>query len=115
MVIEKFEDIIAWQKSKELTLCIYSIFRNSQDFGFKDQIQRVCISIMNNIAEGFDRRGDEEFKHFLCIAKGSCSEVRSMLYLVRELKYINENNYLVLINTSFKISKLLNGLIKSLK
>lgn len=115
MTIEKFEDIISWQKSKELTLRIYQIFRNSKDFGFRDQIQRASVSIMNNIAEGFDRKGDKEFMHFLFIAKGSCSEVRSMLYLAHELKYINENEFRDLLNTSFEISKLLNGFIKSLK
>ncbi|MDO8609227.1 MAG: four helix bundle protein, partial [bacterium] len=75
MIISKFEDIIAWQKSKELVLQIYSFMRNSKDYSYKDQIQRACISVMNNIAEGFERKGDKEFKHFLFIAKGSCGEV----------------------------------------
>lgn len=115
MTIEKFEDIISWQKSKTLTLGIYQIFRTNKDFGFRDQIQRAGVSIMNNIAEGFDRKGDKEFMHFLFIAKGSCSEVRSMLYLAKELQYISEKEFYNLINLSLEISKLINGFIKSLK
>ena len=67
-----------------MTLEIYKEFGNCKDYGFKDQVQRASVSVMNNIAEGFERRGDKEFKHFLFIAKGSCGEVRSMLYLARE-------------------------------
>lgn len=63
-MIEKFEDIIAWQKAKELTRYVYAIFKSSKDFSFRDQMQRASISIMNNIAEGFERRGDKEFKRF---------------------------------------------------
>ena len=93
MKIEKFEDIIAWQRARELTLSIYKIFKNNKDFGFRDQIQRASVSIMNNIAEGFERDTNKEFRHFLFIAKGSCAEVRSMLYLALDLKYINREQY----------------------
>jgi len=62
MKIERFEDIIAWQKSKELTVQIYKLFKESKDFGFKEQIQRPSISVMNNIAEGFERKSNNEFK-----------------------------------------------------
>jgi four helix bundle protein len=65
MKIERFEDIIAWQKAKELSVQVYGMFENSKDFGFKDQIQRASVSVMNNIAEGFERRGNKEFRHFL--------------------------------------------------
>lgn len=63
--IEKFEDIIAWQKANSFALKIYKLFNNSRDYSFKDQIQRAAISISNNIAEGFERMGDKEFKKFL--------------------------------------------------
>ena len=86
MAIERFEDIIAWQKAKELTIQIYKIFGESKDFAFRDQIQRASVSVMNNIAEGFERKSNNEFRHFLYIAKGSCGEVRSMLILSDELK-----------------------------
>lgn len=115
MTIEKFEDIISWQKARVLTLRIYQIFKTNKDFSFKDQIQRACVSIMNNIAEGFGRRGDKEFIHFLFIAKGSCSEARSMLYLAHDLKYISEKDFQELTLSSLEISKLISGLIKALK
>jgi len=114
MIIKKFEDIIAWQKAKELVRGIYAIFKLNNDRGFKDQIQRAGVSVMNNIAEGFERKGDKEFKHFLFIAKGSCAEVRSMLYLALELKYINSNQYNKLNDLSVEVSKLLSGFIKIL-
>ena len=114
MKIEKFEDIIAWQKSKRLTVDIYKQFRNCKDFGFKNQIERATVSIMNNIAEGFERRGDKEFKHFLFIAKGSCGEVRSMLYLALELGYLSKEDFKKFHNLSIEISKLLSGFIKTL-
>lgn len=86
MRIERFDDIIAWQKSKNLTVEIYFLFTDHKDFGFKDQIQRASVSIMNNIAEGFERKSNNEFRQYLYIAKGSCGEVRSMLILAKELK-----------------------------
>lgn len=114
MLIQRFEDIISWQKSKELTLLIYSLFSESKDFGFRDQIQRASVSIMNNIAEGFERKSNKEFKQFLFIAKGSCGEVRSMLYLAEELNKISAKDFTKLHSLSVEISKLLSGLIKTL-
>ncbi len=69
---------MAWQKAKDLSVAIYRLFETRKDFGFKDQIQRASVSVMNNIAEGFERKGDKEFAYFLYIAKGSYGEVRSM-------------------------------------
>ncbi len=112
MKIEKFEDIIAWQKSKELTRMIYQQFHSSNDLGYRDQIQRASVSIMNNIAEGFERKGDKEFKNFLYISKGSCAEVRSMLYLAVDLSYISEEKAKELIIQTQVISRLLSGFIK---
>ena len=114
MRIEKFEDIIAWQKSKVLAVDVYRQFRECRDFGFKNQIERAAVSVMNNIAEGFERKGDKEFKHFLFIAKGSCGEVRSMLYLALELKYLSKEEFKKFHNLSIEISKLLSGFIKTL-
>ncbi len=76
MAIQKFKDIIAWQKAQDLPTEIYLIFGLSKDFGFKDQVTRAAISISNNIAEGFDRSSDADFSRFLYFALGSCSEVR---------------------------------------
>lgn len=114
MKIEKFEDIMAWQKSKELSLAIYEKFQHNRDFGFRDQLQRACVSVMNNIAEGFERSGDKEFKYFLFIAKGSCGEVRSMLHLALGLDYISKDEFAGFYNRSVEISKLLSGFIKKL-
>ncbi|MDR3226678.1 MAG: four helix bundle protein [Prevotellaceae bacterium] len=114
MKFERFEDIIAWQKAKELTLKIYLIFSDSKDFGFKDQIQRASVSVMNNIAEGYERKTNNEFKQFLYIAKGSCGEVRSMSILAKELNRINETDYQTIFSLSIEISMILSGLIKKL-
>jgi four helix bundle protein len=112
--INKFEDIIAWQKSKNLTLTIYELFSDSNDFSFKNQIQRASVSVMNNIAEGFERQSTKEFKQFLYIAKGSCGEVRSMLYLSFELHKISKEDFETNLDLCKEISKLLSGFIKTL-
>lgn len=115
MKIEKFEDIQAWQKARDSSLLIYKLFTNNKDYGFRDQIQRATVSIMNNIAEGFERKGDKEFARFLYMAKGSCGETRSMLYLASDLKYISEKDFRKLHNESMEISKMLSGFIKTLR
>lgn len=114
MKISRFEDILAWQKAKTLTKEIYLKFSDSKDYSFKDQIQSASCSIMNNIAEGFERKSNNEFKYFLFIAKGSCGEVRSMLILSYELNKINESEYKYLSSLSEEISKMISGLIKTL-
>jgi four helix bundle protein len=114
MKIDKFEDILAWQKSKIMTLEIYSLLRNIKDIAFRDQVCRASVSIMNNIDEGFERKSDREFKHYLFIAKGSCGEVRSMLHLAKDLNYVQYADYVYLFNTSLEISKMLSGMIKAL-
>jgi len=114
MKILRFEDIVAWQKSKELTLLVYKIFKNNRDFSFKDQIQRAAVSIMNNIAEGFERNSDKELKNFFYIAKGSCGEVRSMCLIARDLKYIRGEEFKQIYELSIETSRLLSGFIKKL-
>ena len=114
MKIEKFEDVIAWQKSRILSLEIYRLFKNNRDFSFRDQIQRSAISVMNNIAEGFERRSEKELINFLYIAKGSCGEVRSMLYLAIDLRYIESAEFENLTHLSLEVSKILSGFIKSI-
>lgn len=114
MKIQKFEDIIGWQKAQDLAIEIYGKFGSIKNFSFKDQICRAVVSISNNIAEGFDRQSNKEFKRFLHIAKGSCSEVKSMVYLGKRLGYINDFDKQNLLNKCSEISKILRGLIKSL-
>ncbi len=111
---KKFEEIKVWQKSKILVLSVYKYFKNNRNYSFRDQIQRASVSIMNNITEGFERKGNKEFAKFLFISKGSCGEVRSMLYLALELRYINKEDFNKFYYQSEEISKMLSGLIKTL-
>jgi four helix bundle protein len=74
-----------------LSVEVYKYFENSKDYGFRDQIQRASVSVMNNIAEGFERKSNKEFRFFLFVAKGSCGEVRSMMILCQELNKINKD------------------------
>ena len=115
MKFDRFEDIIAWQKAKELNVAIYFAFIDCKDFDFKNQIRRASVSIMNNIAEGFERQTNNEFRHFAFVAKGSCGEVRSMLYLANDLKIVKKDEIEKLLLLSEEISKILSGLIKTLK
>ncbi len=112
--INNFEEIIAWQQAKELTIAIYSSLASCKDYGYRDQIQRATVSIMNNIAEGFERRGDREFKHFLYIAKGSCAEVRSMLSIASDLGYVPQDKAENLAKQAVTIRKLLASFIRKL-
>jgi len=114
MKISKFEDIIAWQKSRVLVNDCYYIFKNLRDYSFRDQICRAVVSIMNNIAEGYERMSNKEFRNFLFIAKGSCAEVRSMLYLAVDLGYISKEKFDKLYCATEEISKVLSGFIKTL-
>jgi four helix bundle protein len=86
--IKNFEDLEIWMMSRELVNQIYSDLKKCRDFSFKDQITRAGISSMNNIAEGFCRNSDTEFKHFLNISKGSSGEVKSMYYIAEDQNFI---------------------------
>ncbi len=114
MKFERFEDIIVWQKSKYLVSELYKIFSQHKDYNYKNQILRPSLSVMNNIAEGFERKSNNEFKHFLFISKGSAGEVRSMLHLGLDLNYFSKCQFKDLINKTQEISKMLSGLIKTL-
>ncbi|MBI9020750.1 MAG: four helix bundle protein [Verrucomicrobia bacterium] len=85
---ECFEDLRIWQEARPLVKLIYQDFRGCKDYGFCDQIQRAGVSVMNNIAEGFERNSDADFARFLNIAKGSAGEVRSMYYSAEDLNYV---------------------------
>src|SRR6266581_901487 len=93
MVVKVFEDLEVWKEGRRLTQGIYQLTRNenfSKDFALRDQIRRAAVSIMSNIAEGFERGGNQEFVQFLYIAKGSCGEVRSQLYVALDQEYIDQ-------------------------
>ena len=112
--IKSFKNIIAWQKAKELSVAIYKLTAQSKDYGYKDQLQRASVSVMNNIAEGFERQTNKEFKQFLYIAKGSCGEVRSMIRLGEELSVVSSKDGAYLVGLSAEIARLLSGFIKKL-
>ena len=106
---------MAWQKAKEMSIQVYRDFESIRDFGFRDQVRRASVSVMNNIAEGFERQTNKEFRQFLFIAKGSCAEVRSMLYLASDLQLIEKTNLQEIYQLNIETSRILAGLIKSLK
>jgi four helix bundle protein len=113
--IEKFEDIGAWQKARELTKEIYAISNQgtfSKNFGLRDQVRRASVSIMSNIAEGYERGGNKEFGQFLALAKGSCGEIRAQLYVALDQGYLDQATFDRLMNTCVQISKMLAGFLK---
>ena len=114
MKIRTFEDLLVWQKAISNTIEIYKRFQLVSDFGFKNQIQRASISISNNIAEGFERGSDRDFRRFLFISQGSCSEVKSMIYIALKLNYISQGEFSILYGQLNEIGKMLFGLIKTL-
>ena len=116
--IERFEDIIAWQKARALTKKIYSCAKVgafARDYGLKDQIQRASVSSMSNIAEGFERGGDKEFLQFLSTSKGSCGEVKSHLYVAFDQEYITPVSFDELYGQASEVSRLLSGFMTYLR
>ncbi len=114
MKITQFEDILAWQKAHLLTVEIYKEFLTCKDYSFRDQIQRAAVSVMNNIAEGFERGSNADFRRFLFMAKGSSGEVRSLLRLALSLNYISSSKFDKLSPLTTEISRMLSGFIKTL-
>jgi four helix bundle protein len=111
--IEEFEDLIGWQKARELTRAIYAVTRQgvfTKDFGLCGQIQRAAVSIMSNIAEGFERGNPREFQQFLSIAKASCAEVRSQLYVALDAGYLDEETFHGLMVLAKETGKVIGGL-----
>ncbi len=115
MAIKSFQEILAWQKSRELTGDIYKTLNNCRDFGFKDQIQRAAVSIMNNTAEGYAKNSNKSFRNYLLIAKGSAAEVESMIILAGDLNYLNKNDQSRLLNQVNEVSMILTGFIRKLQ
>ena len=111
--IERFEDLVAWQKARELTKEIYRTTRDgvfAKDFSLRDQIRSASSSIMSNIAEGFERGGRPEFHQFLVIAKGSCAEVRSQLYVALDAEYLTNAEFLRLQKIAVEVAKIVSAL-----
>ena len=116
--IERFEDIEAWKKARMLTLRIYEITSKgnlSRDFGLRDQLRRSAVSIMSNIAEGFERNSDAEFRRFLAYSKGSSGELRSQLYVALDVGFVSEESFNRFRDQCVEISRLISGLMTYLK
>ena len=110
-----FEDLEIWKDGMRLSVSIYKLMNNCKDFGFKDQIQRAAVSIPSNISEGFERQTNKEFIQFLYIAKGSCGELRTQIYLAKELKYLNDDDYKKMLEQSKILSAKIQNFIKTRK
>ncbi len=119
MKIQRFEEIVAWKKARELVKENYRIMNASdgfrKDFGLGDQIRRAAVSSMSNIAEGFGRCGDREFANFPNVASGPVAEVQSQLYVAFNLAYIDGNVFNALCAIAEETNKLLSGFMKYLK
>ena len=109
-----FESLRVWQNARELVNMIYDLMDGNKDWGFKDQLQRAAVSIMNNIAEGYESGSDAKYINFLKIAKGSCSEVRSMMYLCMDRNYCTKDQFEKIKEHSVLISQQLYKLIEYL-
>jgi four helix bundle protein len=107
--ILNFEELEIWKSSRVLAKEVYEDFKNNKDYGFRDQIQRCAVSVMNNIAEGFCRKGDREFHQFLNIAKASCGELKSMYYLSEDIDYVTTQKA---VERREDASKIMNGIGK---
>ncbi len=117
-MIEKFEDIEAWQMAREITREIYELTSTgkfSQDYILRDQIRRAVVSISSNIAESFERDGNKELINFLSIAKGSCGEARSQLYLAHDQTYFSDEKFATMSEKLIKISRAISGFMKYLR
>jgi four helix bundle protein len=115
--IEKFKDIEAWKKARELAKGIYAISNEglfARDFGLRDQIRRAAVSVMSNIAEGFERGGDVEFRRFLAIAKGSAGEVKAQLYVALDAGLIEQAKFDSLYRKAAETGNLVGGFMRYL-
>ena len=117
MTINRFEEIEAWQKARDLARVVYQCTKDGQisrDFGLRDQMRRAVVSIMANIAEGFSRRSNREFCQFLFIAKSSAAELQSHAYVALDQAYIREADFRKLYDSLDHTSRMISNLIKYL-
>ena len=115
---KSFEEIAAWQKARQLTKEIYLVTASgkfAKDYDLRNQIRQASVSIMSNIAEGFERDGSSEFNHFLSVAKGSAGEVRSQLYVAIDQNYLEASGFDMLLNRTIEVSRIISGLMSYLR
>jgi four helix bundle protein len=116
--VERFEDLVAWQKARVLTKEVYrasNLGAFAHDYGLKNQIRRAGVSVMSNIAEGFERGRPGEFHQFLSMAKGSCGELRSQLYVALDVDYLAQEKFAALIAQAEEVGRILGGLRASVE
>jgi len=113
--VQRFEDLLCFKKSRELTKAVYGALRTCRDQGFKDQIQRASVSIMSNIAEGFESGTRAGFLSYLYIAKASAGEVRAQTYVAYDVGYVNAQIFKDLNGRAEECSRLLASFIKAVK
>lgn len=116
--INRFEDLDLWKKARVMCKNIFIVTKKtafSRDYGLKDQILSSSGSVMDNIAEGFEREGNKEFIHFLSIAKGSCGETRSQIYRAFDFEYVDKNEFDTLIEENIIISSSIKNFMSYLK
>jgi len=113
--VEKFEDLKVWQEARVLVSEVYQAARNDaelrKDYRFRNQITAAAVSVMSNIAEGFSRRTNREFTQFLFIAKGSCAEVQSLLYVALDQRYVDPERFKSIYEHADLVARLLSRLI----
>ena len=114
-MIQSFEDLEVWKEAMRLSIEVYNLLKDCNDFGLRGQMQRASVSIPSNIAEGFERQTNKEFMQFLYIAKGSSAELRTQLYLAIQVKVIDKKIGLELIDKTKKIASMLYNLIQTRK
>jgi four helix bundle protein len=111
--VERFEDLIAWQKARGLVQLVYEVTSRgtfARDYDLKSQFRRASVSVMSNIAEGFERGGRTEFHQFLSIAKASCGETRSLIYVAFDAGYVDDSTFAQLLSCASEVNRITNGL-----
>jgi four helix bundle protein len=114
MAFQSFEDLEVWQRGCRLAVDIFKTFATCRNRTMQDQVQRAALSVPSNIAEGYERNSNKEFIRFLNIAKGSCGELRTQLYISRKLDFLKKSDFDHLIGEAKEISAMLHGLSRAI-
>lgn len=118
MTITRFEDLLAWQKARSLTTEVYQVTRSAtfrHDRELASQLQRASVSIMSNIAEGFERSNQGDYHRFLVMAKGSCGEILSQLYVALDVGYLNQTEFERLSQQTSEVGRIIGGLVRAVE
>jgi four helix bundle protein len=113
MAFQSFEDLEVWQRGCRLAVAVFKTFASCRNYTMQDQVQRAALSVPSNVAEGYERNSNKEFVRFLNIAKGSCGELRTQLYISRKLEFLKKSDFDHLIGEAKEISAMLHGLARA--